>query len=251
MRIWAEFVGVDGVLARRELFVIRRDIEQSQIKDFGLTLEEGKSVLRQVQAEQTQFQVDQCGIRDRVCKACGRRRVIHDHRTRSIHTLFGVCHVRVPRFRSCDCSVQLDAKAPNRLPLLLAGRTTPELERVQAELRARLSFREASRVLDLFVPATRPHNHKSVRNRLARVSDQIGTKDLSSPHRMSRVGPDPISIFIDGAHIRAAPGYQTWHFEIVMGHVEATGRAPRHFATAPNISTGKSDAVRAGLRAQG
>jgi len=68
---------------------------------------------------------------------------------------------------------------------------------------------------------------------------------------MSRVGPDPISVFIDGAYIRALPGYQTRHFEIVMGGVEAAGCKPHHFATAPNISTGKSDAVRAALRAQG
>jgi len=248
MKIWAEFVGVDGVPSRRELFVVRREVEQAQIKEFGLSLEEGKSVLRHMQSEQTQFQVDQCGIRDRMCAGCGQQRALHDYQRRSVHTLFGVCHVRVPRFRTCSCS---GAKGSNRLPLLLAGRTTPELERVTAELGARLSFREASRVLDLFVPANRPHNHKSVRNRLARVADQIEERDLSSPHRMSRVGPDPISVFIDGAYIRAVPGYQTRHFEIVMGRVEAGGREPRHFATAPNISTSKSAAVRAALRVQG
>ena len=60
-----------------------------------------------------------------------------------------------------------------------------------------------------------------------------------------------MSVFIDGAHIRAVPGYQTRHFEIIMGRVEADGRAPRHFAVAPNISTSNVDAVRAALRAQG
>ena len=29
MKIWAEFVGIDGVLARPELIVIRRDVEQT------------------------------------------------------------------------------------------------------------------------------------------------------------------------------------------------------------------------------
>jgi hypothetical protein len=60
-----------------------------------------------------------------------------------------------------------------------------------------------------------------------------------------------MSVFIDGAHIRAVPGYQTRHFEVIMGRVEADGRAPRHFAVAPNISTSNVDAVRAALRAQG
>jgi len=249
MKILAEFVGVDGVLARREICVDRRNVEPPSLADFGLTLDEGKTILQRVQAERTQFQVEPCGMYDRECIVCERRRAIHDYRTRSIHTMYGVCHVRAPRFRSCGCAPPLDATSSNRLATLLAGRITPELERVQAELGARLSFREASRVLDLFVPATRPHNHKSVRNRLARVADQIEARDLASPHRMSRVGPGPMLVFIDGAQIRAVPGYQTRHLEVIMGRVEADGRAPRHFAAAPNISTSNADAVRAALRA--
>ena len=77
------------------------------------------------------------------------------------------------------------------------------------------------------------------------------SRDLSSPHRMSRVGPHPISVFIDGAYVRAVAGYHARHFEIVMGRLEANGRAPRHFATAPNVSTSDTHAVRAALRAQG
>lgn len=250
-KIFAEFVGIDGALVRREILVVRRNADQPHLKDFGLTLEEGKAMLQRAQAEQTQFQVEQCGMRDRECPGCERRRAIHDYRTRSIHTLFGICQVRAPRFRSCSCLAPHDTVPANRLMTLMAGRTTPELERVQAELGARLSFREASRVLDLFVPAARPHNHKSVRNRLARVADHIETKDLSSPHRMSRVGPDPMSVFIDGAYIRAAPGFQTRHFEIIMGRVETDGRVARHFACAPNISTRAADVIRGALRGQG
>jgi len=223
MKIFAEFVGTDGVLARREVFVVRRNVDQPHLKDFDLTLEEGKVILQRVQAEQTQFQVEQCGMRDRECTGCERRRAIHDYRKRSIHTLFGICQVRAPRLRPCSCLAPHDTVPASRLMALMAGRTTPELERVQAELGARLSFREASRILDLFVPAARPHNHKSVRNRLARVADQIETKDLSSPHRMSRVGPGPMSVFIDGAYIRAVPGFQTRHFEIIMGRVDTDG----------------------------
>jgi hypothetical protein len=179
MKIWAETIGVDGKLERRELVVVRCGADQSQIKDFGLTLEEGKTILRRAQAELTQFQVEQCGSRDRICDGPGRRRAIHGYRTRSIHALFGVCQLRTPRLRSCYCPAPGNAWAPNRLAALLAGRATPELERVQAELGARLSFHEASRVLDLFVPADRPHNHKSVQNRLAPVADQIEARDLS------------------------------------------------------------------------
>ena len=134
---------------------------------------------------------------------------------------------------------------------LLNGRATPELERIQAELGSRLSFREAARVLDKFVPATRPHNHRTVSNRPAKVADQIEKWDVAGPYRISRAGKSPVSVFIDGAYIRAVPGYQSRHFEIAMGRVVSEGRAPRQFAGAPHIATGKHDIVRAAMRAQG
>ncbi len=44
---------------------------------------------------------------------------------------------------------------------------------------SRLAFREAARVLDIFVPATRPHNHRTVSNRLGKAADQIEKWDVS------------------------------------------------------------------------
>lgn len=48
----------------------------------------------------------------------------------------------------CSCLAPDDAAPASRLMALMVGRTTPELERVQAEVGARLSFREASRAGD-------------------------------------------------------------------------------------------------------
>jgi hypothetical protein len=122
---------------------------------------------------------------------------------------------------------------------LLKGRATPELERVQAELGSRLSFREAARVLDLFVPVARSHNHRTVVNRRAKVADQIEKWDAASPYRMSRAGEPSISIFIDGAYIHGFPGYQSRHFEIAMGRVVSPGRLPRQYAVAPHVAMGR------------
>lgn len=68
---------------------------------------------------------------------------------------------------------------------------------------------------------------------------------------MSRAGGSAISVFIDGAYIRAVPGYQSRHFEIAMGRLVSQGRPPRQFAAAPNVATDKHDVVRAAMRAQG
>jgi len=249
MNVVVELVGADGVRQRREIAVIERVVEGARFNNFGLSLEEGKAIQHCVQKELTQFQVDQASQHDRKCHDRDRPHGVHDYRSRTIYSLFGICCLRVPRFRGCVCGQT--TRYGSSIETLLNGRTTPELERIQAELGSRLSFREAARVLNLFVPAARPHNHRTVRNRLAKVADQIEKWDLASPYRISRASDSAISVFIDGAYIRAVPGYQSRHFEIAMGRVVSSGRPPRQFAAAPNIATGKNDAVGAALRAQG
>ena len=250
MKVWVELVDADGVSQRRKIVSIARKVDEARLDDFGLCLEESKAIQRRVQEEFTQFQTDQAAQLDRGCLECGLLRNTHDWRSRTVHSLFGICRVRAPRFRNCVCGTPATI-GTGRMEALLKGRTTPELERVQAELSSRLSFREAARVLDLFVPAPRPHNHRTVSNRLARIADQIEKRDLASPYRMSRAGGSPMSVFIDGAYIRAVPGYQSRHFEIAMGRVVTKGRPPRQFAASPHVTTGKHDVVRAALRAQG
>ncbi len=250
MIISVELVGADGVRQRREIANVKRSVDDARLDDLGLSLEEAKEIQLYLQKELTQFQADQAVQRDRKCLHCDCSRQVHDYRSRTIHSLFGLCHVRVPRWRRCECGSSARL-ATDSAPTLLNGRATPELERIQAELGSRLSFREAARVLDIFLPTARVHNHRTLSNRLAKVADQIEKWDVASPYRLSRAGKSPVSVFIDGAYIRAVPGYQSRHFEIAMGRVVSEGRAPRQFAGAPHIATGKHDIVRAAMRAQG
>lgn len=250
MNIWVELVDADGEQQTQKIGCVLRDSDHARFQDFGLSLNEGKDLQNRLQQELTQFQTDQAAKMDRRCSACCGLRNIDDYRSRVVDTLFGLCRIRVPRFRACNCDESTNSEN-GRVQALIAGRVTPELERVQAELGARLSFREAGRVLDLFVPTARPHNHRTVSNRLAKVAQQIEKRNLASPHRMSRTGGSPISVFIDGAYIRAVPGYQSRHFEIVMGRIEAKDRPSRHFAAAPHVAAGKHQIVCAALRAQG
>jgi hypothetical protein len=180
MNVWVEIVGVDGVPQRREIAIVERIIDGARLDDFGLSLEEGKAIQRRLQEELTQFQTDEAGRQDRKCYDCDRLRGVHDYRSRTVHSLFGICRLRVPRFGSCACGTTPRLEK-GTIEALLKGRATPELERIEAELGSRLSFREAARVLDLFVPTARPHNHRTVINRLAKVADQ--TEKDRAPER--------------------------------------------------------------------
>ena len=256
---WAIYVETrrpDGTRERCEIGAIRRDLSAPGPDDLGLRLAEAKGLLQQLQIRMIDGQIEQSAALDRCCCHCGLTRSLHDRRQRTIQTLFGTVPVCQPRLRPCPCRrSQADSSVSGgrsrRVSKLLKGRATPELVRIQAELGARLSFREAARVIDLFLPSGVGANHMTVRRRLAEIADQVEARDNASPHRMSLSKGGPLIVSLDGAHIRAVPGFQTHHFEVTTGRVDAKERPARHFAVAPNVSMSRPDTIRNALRAQG
>ncbi len=128
---------------------------------------------------------------------------------------------------------------------LLTARCTPELERVQAELRARTSFREAARTLEALLPASRA-NHESVRIRTHAVALRLEAADRQAAAEVvaAQDGPGkaviadasrPI-VMLDGAYVRAVPDYQTRNFEVICGKVEHEGRSPRRFTLVRSVA---------------
>jgi hypothetical protein len=139
---------------------------------------------------------------------------------------------------------------------LLPDRCTPEFRRLQAELGARYSFREAARLLAAFLPCS-PPGHASIRNRLDRVAAAVESAEISSSplsYGLSSTDDgsgDDIVVLIDGAHIRAVPGHQTRHLDVTVGKVGAPGRTPRRFALTPLAADRPLAQIRAALTEQG
>jgi hypothetical protein len=222
--IWVEVRRPDGTSDRCAIGTVQRTMSSPGPADLGLRLAETKDLLHRLQLRLVQDQVEQASVLDRPCAGCGSRRALHDHRRRVIDTLFGRVTVRQPRFRVCICRrgkadrSSGNGSGPDRVSALLDARATPELACVQAELGARLSFREAARVLRLLLPSGSAANHTAVRRRLAQTADRLQARDDAGPHRMSLAQSGPVVVSIDGAHIRAVPGFQTRHFEVTTGH---------------------------------
>jgi len=248
-----EAIDADGTTRGvSEPVTITRDLHRAESSDFGLKLSEGKAVLERLQAWFTQFQIDQIAKQDRSCADCETPRRMHDYQSRQIQTLFGKVTVRVPRYHACRCrNDQQQDHAKGEVTDLIPGRTTQEFDHVVAELGARHSFREAVRIMNMFVPTSSKHNHMRVQSRLAKVADWIEARDGQAPYRMSRSTDGPVSVFIDGTYVRAAPGHQTRHFEVVMGRVETNGRPPVHFAAMPNVTLARHEIVRSTMKMQG
>jgi len=163
----------DGGTECVEIASLARNVSSPTPDDLGLRLAEAKELLLRLQSFLAQDHVRQVSAVDRTCR-CGSSRRLHDYRTRQVDTLFGRVVLRQPRWRSCGCDRYEPqpnsdhASRPSRASALIGGRATPELVRVQAELGARLSFREAARVMSVCLPTGKAANHTSIRRRLAR-----------------------------------------------------------------------------------
>ena len=132
---------------------------------------------------------------------CRRR----DRRTRAVQTLFGTVVVDAPRLGVCPCQNSFGSNDVSISPLarLLPDRCTPELRRVQAELGARHSRREAARLPSTLPPCT-PPKHATIRNRTRRTAAEIGALVPEPPEGPAHAKSE-IVVTIGGAHIRAAP----------------------------------------------
>ena len=188
---------------------------------------------------------------------------LKDRRTRRLQTLFGTVEVEAPRFKLCRCRLTTPmAEAVTFSPVcaLLTARCTPELERVQAELGARTSFREAARILDTLPPASRA-NQESVRTRTHAVALRIeaddrqaaaaGTAVQDAPDKAAAADASRPVVMLDGACIRAVPGHQVRNFEAICGKVEREGHATRRFALVRNVTEQPHALLRAALQDQG
>lgn len=99
MNVWVEIVSGDGIPQRRQIATVARIVDGASLDDFGLSLEDGKAIQRRLQEEFTHAQADQACQQDRRCRDCSRLRGVHDYRSRTVHSLFGICRIHVPWWR--------------------------------------------------------------------------------------------------------------------------------------------------------
>ncbi len=252
-----------GELKTTELLTFSRPAVIGTLAEVGLLLDETKTLLARLQASMLCGQVAAYAAHHRACPACGVLQPLKDRRTRRLQTLFGTVEVEAPRFKLCRCrpsATQELARTVSPVCALLTGRCTPELERVQAELGARTSFRDGARILQALLPVS-PANHESLRIRTHAVALQLEAADRQAaaeikpvPHKPAKVAAADASrpvVMLDGAYIRAVPGHQVRNFEAICGKVEREGQPTRRFAFVRSVAGQPHALLRAALQGQG
>jgi len=251
-----------GEVKTTELVTFSRPAVVGTLAEVGLVLAETKMLLARLQASMRCGQVAEYAAHRRVCAACGMLQPLKDRRTRRLQTLFGTVEVEAPRFKVCRCRQPTPMAEVTVSPVcaLLTARCTPELARVQAELGARTSFRDAAGILDRLQPAS-PANQESVRNRTHAVALRLEADDQQAATEVTAVrnAPDKAAaadasrpiVMLDGAYIRAVAGHQVRNFEAICGKVEHEGHPTRRFAVVRSVAEQPHAMLRAALRDQG
>ncbi len=230
VRIIVETTFENGTTKRRRLGRLSRPFRRTQPEGFGMWLQDAKTVLEQLQNAILLDQIEEISEASRICPDCDGVRAIHDYRSRVLNTLFGRFQVKAPRIRRCACSAKSDVVLGGPLSPLayfFPDRSTPELRRLQAELGARHSFREAARILETFLPCAKQVN-TSARNRLCTVARDIDAIEQTEPVLAEPAENAPgLTVFLDGAHIRCRPEYQKRHLDVVVGKIESHNKCRR------------------------
>jgi len=251
-----------GEVTTAELVTFSRPGVVSTLAEIGLMLAETKTLLAKLQASMLCGQVAAYAAHHRACVGCGVLQPLKDRRTRRLQTLFGTVEVEAPRFKVCRCRLTTPMAAVTVSPVcaLLTARCTPELERVQAELGARTSFRDGVRILEALLPVS-PANQESLRSRTHAVALQLEAADQQAAAEVTAVRDDTAKaaaadaswpvVMLDGAYIRAVPGHQVRNFEAICGKVEREGQPTRRFALVRSVAEQPHALLRAALQDQG
>jgi hypothetical protein len=135
-------IGEDGREERREITSIQRtDVKPETL---GLTLAEGKMILRDLQQIVVESQVSSLLLPKRSCPECGEPRCSKGNHTLLLRSVFGQLTVKSPRVHHCVCRPH-ETKTFSPLAELLPNHTLPELLFLETKWASLMSYGKTSK----------------------------------------------------------------------------------------------------------
>src|SRR3954454_22411099 len=181
----------------------------------GLSLAESKQLLASIQQEIVAAQARVHAVHRPECRGCGATCRVKDYRHHAAATLFGQVAVRLPRFRCVGYSATATGvEWPSYV------RSTPELDRLRAQLSALMTYRTAAEVLAQLFPVDAGVDPETLRRHTFKIAEELPAQAETRPP----TGADAIVVTLDSTFIRSCEDGER-HLEVRIGNVEiATGR---------------------------
>src|SRR5438128_1693267 len=238
LKIQLVSVAEDGSESTQELVVLTK--EHERLEHLGLTLAEGKQLLREVQRRAVQQQATAFLAAQAACPTCGRQRGIKDHKTLGLRTLFGKLSLDSPRVRQC-CRPADGPASISALTKLVSERSTPELQYLETRWASLVSYGLTVRALHDFLPVDEELNISRVRRTTLDVARRCEA-ELGPEQPMFIEGcqatweelprPDlPLTVGLDGGYVHSShqrTKRDGW-FEVIAGKSMPADGPPKCF----------------------
>jgi hypothetical protein len=233
--------GAEGEEHSTDVLRIARPGNLADLASLGLTPGEGKRLPAGLQREIVAAQARVHAARRPACRSCGATCRLKDYRRREIATLFGRVTVRLPRFRCAGCgTIAAGTGWPPH------ARSTPELDRLRAQLSALLTYRTAAEVLAQMFPVDAGTAHETLRRRTFEVAEELpmpATVEAATPAEM-------ITVTLDSTFIRSCEAGER-HLEVRIGNVETATGGRQVFGAVAKTGTDLAALIRGSLDAVG
>jgi hypothetical protein len=209
--------------------------QQVVLEHLGLTLAEGKRLLRAVQQRMVAAQVTRHGAVYRRCGHCKRKLSTKGYQRRWFRSAFGKVSIRVRRLTTCRCQGE-PRQTFSWLPVPRPhGLTAPEWLYLQAKLASLIPFARVAELLSDVLPANEGLNGETVRTRVGRVGRRLeNEKARQWRERPRQTTPEVLyrypyyrrrhldtTVGLDCGYVRNRHPRPERHFEVVAGRARA------------------------------
>ena len=224
----------DGDVNEGEVIVLDKGHDRHE--DTGLSIDEGKALLKALQEKIVEAQAEAFCASKSACQGCRRRLRKKGRCTIRYRTVFGDIPVTSPRYYRCRCK---GGRSRTFSPLteLLPDHTAPELLWLETRWASLVSFGVSARLLKNVLPIGESLNAITVRNHLhraaRRMEDELGDEQvffIETYPRDRAAMPLPegrITVGIDGGYVRSRDKRQP-HFEVMVAKSMPEDRPNRY-----------------------
>ena len=236
-------IGAAGDERSTEVMRIARPDDLTDLATLGLTMAEGKQLLAGVQRELVAAQARRHAARRTACRSCcGTTCWVKDYRQRAIATLFDQVAVRLPRYCCVGCGVtEAGLGWPSHI------RSTPELDRLRAQLAALMPYRTAAEVLGQVFPVDAGADPETLRRHTFKIAEALPAQVAMKP---PPTGAEAIVVTPDSTFIRSCGAGQR-HLEVRIGNVETASGGRQVFGAVAKTDTDLAGLIRRSLDAVG
>jgi hypothetical protein len=239
MRFRVEVIGVNDEGTEQRHGVMEMERRELAMETLGLSLAEGKAILRGVQDFVASQQISEDLQRRRSCPNCGQRYHSKEAGTSTVETVLGPVAVANPRWERCSCQRE-GPKSFRPTATWLTGRTSPERLYLETKWASLIPYEKVVDLLKEVLPVSASTNQETVHEHLHAVAERMEA-ELGEERQPDPVKPEedpslplpdgPMTVGLDGGYVRAA--HKEGFFEVIAGRSVVAFRRQEEDAVPP------------------